>query len=231
MLFATFLLLYLVSGHAKDVKCELCSNGFVPSDPMTLIVFNGEFLSCQEVYEKGVVKVANLDECSFLKSLGKFQCVCKEKENGNPAASACKLCQDGSSLPNPNSRPWPTFTCAEMQSNAGRNKVCKLYQGSIGPYCGCQNNEVQASTCRLCGKSNLLPHPKDKTENGVTCLEREFLASLSGSCSKSRENYAKDCCDQDTSPPTRKPSKRAQSPKSSVPTRKRSPTKTPITRN
>jgi hypothetical protein len=227
----SLLLLFQVFANAKPVECELCSKGFAPGDPLTVIVFNGEFLSCQEVHEKGVVKVGNLDECSFLKNLGRFQCKCEKVVSINPTPSGCKLCQDGSRLPNPNSRPWPTFTCAELQSNAGRNNVCKLYQGTIGPYCGCKNNTVPASVCRLCGKSNLLPRPKDKTENGISCLEREFLATLSGSCATSRTMYSKDCCDLGTNLPTRKPVKRSPNPKSVSPTKKRLPTKTPTKGN
>jgi Hint module len=215
----------------SQIQCTLCgASGGYPAEPFTAISVDGGYSTCQEAYDRGVIFFATIDECTFYQNLGKYSCNCQV--GATPPKQSCSLCQDGGSLPNPNYRPWPGFTCAELQSAADRNNVCRLYQTTLGPYCGCQNTVIPSGTCRLCG-SKTLPQPSRITTEGISCLEREFLGSLSGICPAQRQAYAQKCCatpGSSTPQPTRRPPTRVAS---RQPTRRpsiRTPTRKPTTR-
>ena len=236
---------------SNALSCSVCGgNELVPGDPMTVIVVNDEFRTCEDVFSEGSIEL-NRDECTFLQNLGKFACKCQE--GAAPPTNSCKLCQDGSSLLKPSFAPWPSFTCFEMELTAARNDVCPLYQSSLGPYCNCIGNIITSTTCRLCGVGQLLPRPGQHTEGKVSCIEREYTATLSGTCAAMRRDYGDDCCAEveptpkptalpTTSPPTPNPTARPLiSPPNPKPTARpltsppnpnptRSPTPNPTTR-
>lgn len=104
----------------------------------------------------------------------------------------CTLCEDGSSLKQPLLEGLTGETCAELQVDAQRDYAsnCPAWQGTVGVYCGCENNVVsELLACRLCGNATLLSNPLDtQTAGGDSCAKQEFEASLPGaSCSDYQE--------------------------------------------
>ncbi|KAI2508820.1 hypothetical protein MHU86_5554 [Fragilaria crotonensis] len=110
-------------------KCSLCQDGFSPSDESQVINLRGKDMTCEDAHLQGVMTFQTRYECDFLRNLGQFLCICKE--GNGPNVKQCKLCQDGSSLPNPNAQPWPGFSCIDLESTATRNDVCPLYQKAL----------------------------------------------------------------------------------------------------
>lgn len=220
---ALHLLLALSTVVNAAFKCSLCQDGFSPSDESQVINLRGKDMTCEDAHLQGVMTFQTRYECDFLRNLGQFLCICKE--GNGPNVKQCKLCQDGSSLPNPNAQPWPGFSCIDLESTATRNDVCPLYQKALGEYCGCKKN-VSSGTCRLCKTGEKL-RPRRITTNGKSCLEREFLGTLSGTCSQARLKYRGTCCDV---APTRRPTRRTRTPTRRPTRRTRSPTRRPTRR-
>ena len=220
---ALHLLLAWMTAVNAAFKCSLCEDGFSPTDESQVINLRGKEMTCEAAHLEGVMTFETRYECDFLRNLGQFLCLCKE--GTGPNVKLCKLCQDGSSLPNPSDDPWPGFSCAELESTATRNDVCPLYQNAFGEYCGCKKN-VSTGACRLC-KSGEMLRPRRVTNNGKSCLEREFLGTLSGSCAQARQSYRDRCCE---AAPTRSPTRRIPRPTRTPTRRIRPPTRTPTRR-
>ena len=209
-----FLLLLSGVGLSNAISCSLCgadglTPGAWPGDPWFLIPFKLGEATCHDVFALGAIDLSQND-CTFLQSLGKFYCMCQEGAPP-PLEDGCKLCQDGRDLPFPSASPWPWTTCKELQNTAARNQVCPLYQVTLGSYCGCTDNVIPATACRLCGVGELLPRP-NQVAGSSSCAKLEHIATLGGTCGETRRDHGDDCCAEvaptpnpTVSPPTFKP--------------------------
>ena len=76
-------------------------------------------------------------------------------------ANACSLCEDGSSVSDPDRRVG-TATCREYENKAvfTVGDECTAWQATAGVYCGCNNPVAsQNYNCRVCGSGILLSDP------------------------------------------------------------------------
>lgn len=203
-LVASILLTLSFSSAQELVNCTLCSNANdTLGDPDARLNTGEETLTCLEIYNRGVLQlpVAN---CTALQAFGASLCLCGSSP---PSLNDCTLCEDGSSLEEPLLEGLTGDTCAELQLDAQSDdeKNCYTWQGTVGVYCGCENNIVSSVlACRLCGDDILLPDPLDIDTNttGDSCGKLEFEASLPGAnCSDYQEQYGSYCC-RNVPPPT-----------------------------
>jgi hypothetical protein len=201
LLFSTAILLSLAQEDL--VNCTLCvDQDAIPNDPDARFNLGTETLSCQQIYERGV-RLLPEDNCTAFQNIGRFVCLC---EGEAPTTNNCTLCADGS-LPIPRYEGLPGETCAELQVDAQRDSSlnCLTWQGTVGVWCGCENNVVANElACRLCGADVLLPDPLDvKEDGGPSCGLLEFNASLPGAdCSVYQNEYSEYCCRNVVPPPT-----------------------------
>lgn len=198
---STFLYVLLFSlltaaTRAQDadlINCTLCSDGSVPNDPDARADFGDEILTCQQVYDQGVLELPEAN-CTFLQSLGSSVCYCNREV---PAPNDCTLCTDASLVPEPLRESFPGETCAEMQVTAQRDDEgnCGHYQSVVGHYCGCDNT-IASSVCRLCGDGVDLPDPQLAVgdDSSSSCIEKEFEANVNSNCNAITDLYAATCC-------------------------------------
>jgi hypothetical protein len=210
-MFRSFLLLlhfftaiFLSLAEEAIVNCTLCVDPeATPNDPDARFNTGSETLSCQQIYDRGIWLLPQ-DNCTALQNMGRQICLC---ESEAPTTNNCTLCagSDGS-LPFPTYEGLPGDTCAELQVDAQRDDSanCFAWQGTVGIYCGCQNNIVANElACRLCGADVELPDPLDvKEASGLSCGWLELNASLPGAnCSTYQSEYSEYCC-RNVVPPT-----------------------------
>lgn len=173
--------------------CTLCDVGETPFDPQATILFNGNLVSCQSVYDMGDLTVkGGKDMCAFYYGLGETVCDCQK--GTSPPVNKCTLCEDGSALPFPNRRVIGQLKCSTIQ-NGARGDVpekCDRYQSAIGHYCGCKNPITTPKYCHLCN-TNLLPFPS-RVVNGKSCLEHQFTATINRTCTATKKKVASACC-------------------------------------
>jgi hypothetical protein len=146
------------------------------------------------MYELGNLLLPQ-DNCTAFQNIGRLGCLCEEEPS---TTNNCTLCTDGT-LPFPLYDGLPGETCAELQVDAQRDSMfnCLTWQGTVGVWCGCENNVVANElACRLCGADVLLPDPLDaKKAGGPSCGLLEFNASLPGAnCSEYQSEYSEYCC-------------------------------------
>ena len=189
---------------AQDVNCTLCVDPLAtPNDPSARVNTGTETLTCQDLYDRGTFLLPE-ENCTALQDIGRDLCLC---ESDAPTLNNCTLCEDGSALGQPLLEGRSGDTCAELQVDAQRDDEvnCYAWQGTVGVYCGCENNVVsQVLACRLCGNDTQLPNPLDtQEEGGSSCGKLEFEASLPGAnCSEYQEGYGEYCCRNVPPPPT-----------------------------
>ena len=183
------------------VSCSLCGDpSHVPADPSAVFDAGAAIITCEYAHSLGYTLIPPTN-CSFLQSWGESLCQCgplRDPEQTNP----CRLCRNGSPLPNRLQLGSPSWTCAELQVKAIRDdpSMCSVWQRTVGEYCGCDNHfageDDYVFTCRLCGGEQRLPNPMrfifDKS-----CGELEFDANRQpgpDNCEQFQSRYGEDCC-------------------------------------
>jgi len=137
-------------------------------------------LSCEEWLEEGLL------------------CSCPSPEPD------CKLCEDGSDLPQPDLLVDELNSCFALESRA-EDSTCEAFQATAGVYCGCNNPQASEGYCRICGDGILLPDPsvvayQDEAGFDVSCARAE-LNRDGLSCDELRGNLQSVCCSEPTPEP------------------------------
>jgi len=191
------------------VNCTLCQDGSVPADLDTPVFVNeGENVTCGQLLEAATLR-ENVDECEIIQAEGVSLCGCPLPEGGGNVN--CTLCQDGSSVPDPDLVFVPGFPCASLEEfvkSDERDGACEAYQVTAGVYCDCPLESSTPNICRLCGGSTELPDPGllvpisdedlDTAHNSGTvrpCSAVEFDATFFyDECSRYQQDYGAACC-------------------------------------
>jgi hypothetical protein len=173
-------------------NCTLCPAGERPHNLWSTLVVNNNRVTCRVAYQSGNLK-GTPQQCANYRTIGEDVCMCQK--GMPPQLNMCKLCEDGSSLPDPSKKIFGTRTCIwvreEMRRDFERN--CYIYQGAVGPYCGCDNPVSSSKVCHLCNNTDILPFPT-RMVYGRTCLRHEFEASIARKCLDEKKSVAKKCC-------------------------------------
>jgi hypothetical protein len=158
--------------------CYLCSNGNLPNNPDAIVELqDGTQLTCAELDNRTKSTVIPSDECPAIQYLGVFSCYCDDDPN------SCSLCEDGSSLPDPDLKVIPDTSCARLEflARTAPLEQCVAFQSTTGVYCGCNNPVSSQGACRICGNTTLPPDPSTSFElDGVTmsCGRAEFDSAI-----------------------------------------------------
>lgn len=174
-------------------SCTLCPSGQIPAESSILIVINSQRVSCAAAHQMGdLTAKIGASQCSRYREIGQEICLCQKGQISG--LNSCTLCDDGSSITDPNRKVFGSKTCLTLANAMRRNlrKNCYVYKGVIGPYCGCNNSVSSAKVCHLCNTSKL-PVPS-RVVNGRSCLRYEFEASLANTCSATKQAVAAKCC-------------------------------------
>jgi hypothetical protein len=174
-------------------NCTLCPAGERPHNLWSTLVVNGKRVTCRVAFQSGNLKGTSA-QCANYRTIGEDVCLCQK--GLPPQLNMCTLCEDGSALPDPNKKIFGSNTCLwvrqEMRRDFERN--CYVYQGAVGPYCGCDNPISSSKVCHLCGnKTDILPFPT-RMVYGRTCLRHEFEASIARNCMEAIKSVGKKCC-------------------------------------
>jgi hypothetical protein len=171
-------------------NCTLCPAGERPHNLWSTLVVNNRRVTCRVAYQSGNLK-GTPQQCANYRTIGEDVCLCQK--GPPPQLNMCTLCEDGSPLPNPKKMIFGTRTCLwvreQMRISFERN--CFVYQGAIGPYCGCDNPISSSKVCHFCNNTDILPFPTRKVY-GRTCLRHEFEASVARKCMAG--SVVKKCC-------------------------------------
>lgn len=181
-------------GRELQSSCTLCPTNERPHNQWSTLVVGDTRMTCRIAYQLGDLssKVSDSSECASIRAIGESTCMCKTGQL--PFVNACKLCEDGSNLSNPNKQVIGAATCRQIRDEMRRDfeRNCWVWQGAIGPYCGCKNPNTSARVCHLCN-TDKLPFPS-RVVDGRTCLRHEFEASLARQCVATKKAYAAKCC-------------------------------------
>jgi hypothetical protein len=173
-------------------NCTLCPAGERPHNLWSTLTVNKKRVTCRVAYQSGNLK-GTPQQCANYRTKGDDTCMCQK--GLPPQLNTCTLCEDGSSLPDPSKKIFGTRTClwvrGEMRRSFERN--CYIYQGAIGPYCGCDNPVSSSKVCHFCNNTDILPYPTRKV-NGRTCLRHEFEASVARKCMEVGKSVGEKCC-------------------------------------
>lgn len=174
--------------------CTLCDDGSYPADEAARYrVSNKVVLNCSQMYVIAPT-LTNDTECKGIQAVGRTICQC------NPEKKVpCKLCSDGSSLPDPDAGEVAGRTCADLEERAANDFAsnCPAWQSTAGVYCNCPSNVDMEKRCDIC-PGEMLPDPF-KTVTFVdgkskTCLELEIdINRSSGNCGQYQQLYAEQC--------------------------------------
>ena len=182
------------------VECPLCKNPeAVPQDLGAVFVAGDDVVSCQTALNLGTPRLAE-DDCQFWQYRGDTLCHCSSEQL---RSNDCRLCEDGSPLPEPRRAGLPGRSCSVLQADAIRDdpSVCPTWQKTVGKYCGCGNEKVSEGMCKICGDYDL-PSPVqtidtrsiENFEEYTPCGKLEFMANLEGSDCDLYQFMFKDCC-------------------------------------
>ena len=175
-------------------SCTLCPSGERPHNQWSTLVVGDSRITCRIAYQLGDLskKVKNSSECASIREIGETSCSCMTGQL--KFVNTCKLCEDGSNLSNPNLQVIGAATCRQIRDEMRRDfeRNCGVWQGAIGPYCGCKNPITSAKVCHLCN-TDKLPFPA-RVVDGRTCLRHEFEASLARQCIPTKKAVAAKCC-------------------------------------
>jgi hypothetical protein len=194
-------------GNDYYIDCLLCENStHFPQDPFSIFLAGDATLTCQSAYDLGPIRLPK-ENCTFWQNRGATICQCAAEP---PPKNECKLCEDGSKLPDPLLEGRPGLACAQLEIKAKRDSPenCIVWQQTQGVYCGCDNVIVtsnEKNVCRLCSEKSDLLDPLTmvfQTDNrglssGVSCGELEFTVNLpenKGKCGEAIAMYGKHCC-------------------------------------
>ena len=191
------------------VNCTLCQDGSIPEDLDTPVLMDeGKNVTCRDLLEKATIR-DTVDACEIIQAEGVSACGCPLPESGGNLN--CSLCQDGSSVPDPNLTYVPGFACGSLEEfvkSDERDGACEAYQAVAGVYCGCALNESTSNVCRLCGGTTELADPGllvpiadvDLAETHAAnstrpCSAVEFDATFFyDECSRYQADYRAACC-------------------------------------
>lgn len=184
--------------------CFLCPSGNAPRSPDTIVELeDGTQLTCAELDDRTKSTVIPSSECPAIQTLGIFSCYCEDDPN------QCFLCEDESSLPDPELQAVMEASCARLEFLARTADLddCTAFRSTVGVYCGCNNPLASQGACRLCGGDTMLPESNISFEfegETMSCGRAEFDAA-SEDCGEYQTRFSPFCCQGGTSPPTTSP--------------------------
>lgn len=200
-----------------QVNCTLCQDGSIPADLETPVFINeGENVTCGQLLETAMTR-ETVDECEIIQAEGVSLCDCPLPDEGD--SLNCTLCQDGSSVLDPNLTFVPGFPCGSLQDfvkSDEREGACEAYQATAGVYCNCPLDEETPNVCRICGGTTELPDPgllvlvSDEDLDSIhdqgsvrPCSAIEFDATFFyDECSRYQQDYRSACCGEATTTST-----------------------------
>ena len=180
-------------GRTLQSSCTLCPSGERPHNLWSTLVVGDSRVTCRVAHQLGdLSNKVSASECASIRQIGETLCLCNTGQP--PFLNSCKLCEDGSNLSNPTKKIIGAVTCREVRDQMRRDfeRNCWVWQGAIGPYCGCNNPITSAKVCHLCN-TDKLPFPT-RVVNGRTCLRHEFEASLARQCIATKKAVGAQCC-------------------------------------
>ena len=177
----------------QSSSCTLCPAGERPHNLWSTLAVGDTRVTCRVAHQLGnLSNKVSASQCASIRETGESLCLCRKGQP--PFLNGCKLCEDGSNLPNPTKKIIGNVTCRGVRDQMRRDfeRNCWVWQGAIGPYCGCKNPITSAKVCHLCN-TDKLPFPS-RVVNGRTCLRHEFEASLARQCVATKQAVGAKCC-------------------------------------
>ena len=162
----------------------------------------GANLTCADLMDQasGITDPTS-EDCAKMQREGLALCSCPAPEDAAPFT----LCQGGAEFDASIEfiKDWSCGTISTYVSSDTRPNACAAYQSTIGVYCGCPYDTIEAGdvqVCNLCGQGNLLPEPgrfvqRSGGQDENACANLEFEASrVYDTCQNITATYGEACC-------------------------------------